>query len=102
LYLYDGVLAQGADIDQRLSAAAENWRLTRMATVDRNALRIGAFEVLHGQETPAAVAINEAIELSSPYGPKDSPARVNGVADRRPGRAQHGNRRAIAHPRRVP
>src|SRR5436190_126313 len=82
LHLYDGVLAQGADIDQRLSAAAENWRLPRMATVDRNALRLGAFEVLHARETPAAVAIDEAIELARRYGAEDSPAFVNGVLDR--------------------
>jgi N utilization substance protein B len=82
LHLYDGVLAQNADIDQRLGAAAENWRLARMATVDRNALRLGAFEVLSDRETPAAVAIDEAIELARRYGAKDSPAFVNGVLDR--------------------
>jgi N utilization substance protein B len=82
LRLYDGVLAHGADIDARLSAAAENWRLVRMAAVDRNALRLGAFEVLHNQDAPAAVAIDEAIELARRYGSADSPAFVNGVLDR--------------------
>ncbi len=82
LRLYDGVRAEGADIDFRLSAAAENWRLVRMATVDRNALRLGAFEVLHPEETPVAVAIDEAIELARRYGSADSPAFVNGVLDR--------------------
>src|SRR5262245_26301565 len=51
LRLYDGVVAHLADIDQQLAAAAENWRVARMATVDRNVLRIGAFEMVHCPET---------------------------------------------------
>jgi N utilization substance protein B len=82
LGLYDGVLAQQADIDQRLSAAAENWRLVRMAAVDRNVLRLGAYELLHTPETPPNVALDEAIELARRYGSADSPAFVNGVLDR--------------------
>ena len=82
LGLYDGVNAQGEDIDRRLSEAAENWRLSRMAAVDRNVLRLGAYELLHGTETPPPVAINEAIELARRYGSKDSPAFVNGILDR--------------------
>jgi N utilization substance protein B len=81
LGLYDGVVANLEAIDQRLAAAAENWRLPRMAAVDRNVLRLGAFELLHTSETPAAVAINEAIELARRYGAKDSPSFVNGVLD---------------------
>src|SRR5438067_12555993 len=56
LSLYDGVVSQLEAIDQKLSAAAENWRLTRMSTVDRNVLRLGAFELLHEHDTPAPVA----------------------------------------------
>jgi N utilization substance protein B len=82
LSLYDGVVAHLADIDQRLSQAAENWRLTRMATVDRNVLRLGAYEVLFAPATPAAVAFDEAIEVARRYGAADSPAFVNGVLDR--------------------
>src|SRR5262245_14587994 len=52
LQLHDGVLAHHEEIDQRLSASAENWRLPRMAAVDRNVLRIGAFELLFFPETP--------------------------------------------------
>src|SRR5207237_9397412 len=79
LTLYEGVVAHLADIDQRLSEAAENWRLPRMATVDRNALRLGAFELLYQPETPPAVAFDEAIELARRFGTADSPAFVNGV-----------------------
>src|SRR5262249_11213497 len=81
LTLFDGVVANTPEIDAKLSAAAENWRLSRMAGVDRNVLRIGAYELLHGRETPPAVALNEAIELARRYGAKDSPAFVNGVLD---------------------
>jgi N utilization substance protein B len=82
LGLYEGTLAHLADIDTRLTAAAENWRLPRMAAVDRNVLRLGAYEVLHTPETPPTVAINEAIELARRYGSADSPGFVNGVLDR--------------------
>jgi N utilization substance protein B len=82
LFLYDGVTEQLADIDTKISAAAENWRLSRMPTVDRNILRLGAFELLHMQDTPASVAFDEAIELARRYGTADSSAFVNGVLDR--------------------
>jgi N utilization substance protein B len=82
LQLYDGVSAHASDIDQRLSAAAENWRLHRMAAVDRNVLRLGAFELLFYPETPPNVALDEAIELARRYGSADSPAFVNGVLDK--------------------
>jgi N utilization substance protein B len=82
LTLYDGVLAHLAEIDSRLAAAAENWRLPRMATVDRNVLRLGAFELLFYQETPAPVAFDEAISLARRFGSAESAAFVNGVLDR--------------------
>jgi N utilization substance protein B len=82
LQLYDGVVGHGADVDGRLSRAAENWRLPRMAAVDRNVLRLGTFELLHLPGTPPSVVINEAIELARRFGSADSPAFVNGVLDR--------------------
>jgi N utilization substance protein B len=82
LQLFDGVVAHLEEIDKRLAAAADNWRLVRMATVDRNVLRLGAFELLFDKETPAAVAFDEAIELARRYGAADSAAFVNGVLDR--------------------
>ncbi len=80
--LFDGFVAHQEEIDRRLAAAAENWRLPRMAAVDRNVLRLGAFELLYSQETPPAVAFDEAIELARRYGSSESPAFVNGVLDR--------------------
>lgn len=82
LFLYDGVTTNLPDIDARISASAENWKLSRMPTVDRNILRLGAFELLHMHDTPAAVAFDEAIELARRYGTADSSAFVNGVLDR--------------------
>ena len=82
LFLFDGVVEHLAEIDAKISAAAENWRLMRMATVDRNILRLGAFEILFMQDTPAAVAFDEAIELARRYGSTESSAFVNGVLDR--------------------
>ncbi len=82
LFLLDGVVANLPAIDVQIAAAAENWRIARMPTVDRNILRIGAFELLFMKDTPAAVAFDEAIELARRYGTVDSSAFVNGVLDR--------------------
>ena len=79
--LYDGVVNHAEEIDQRLTQAAENWRLPRMAGVDRNVLRLGAFELLFSTETPPGVTLNEAIELARRFGSADSPGFVNGVLD---------------------
>jgi N utilization substance protein B len=88
LQLYDGTVQHQGEIDPRLGEAAENWRVARMATVDRNVLRLGAFELLHCPDTPPAVVIDEAIELARRFGTAESPAFVNGVLDRlRPGAA---------------
>lgn len=80
--LVDGVAREQPAIDEKLAAAAENWRLSRMATVDRNLLRLGAFEMLMFHETPPAVVLDEVIELARRFGAADSPAFVNGVLDR--------------------
>jgi N utilization substance protein B len=82
LSLFDGVQAHAEAIDKALAAAAENWRLPRMAAVDRNILRLGAYELLFTPHTPANVTLNEAIELARRFGTTDSPAFVNGVLDK--------------------
>lgn len=82
LDLFDRVLQHLEEIDRRLEAAAENWRLPRMASVDRNVLRLGASELLYAGDTPGSVALDEAIELARRYGSAESPAFVNGVLDR--------------------
>jgi len=85
-----GVIAEREAIDASLAALARNWRLSRMAVVDRNVLRLGAYEILH-TDTPAAVAIDQAVELARRFGAESSPGFVNGVLDavvRASGRAQ--------------
>jgi N utilization substance protein B len=82
LSLYDGVVAHSTVIDQRLTETAENWRLARMAGVDRNVLRLGACELLFLPDTPPAAVINEAVELARRFGSAESPAFVNGILDR--------------------
>lgn len=80
--LIEGVLAHHAELDAQIAACAHNWRLGRMSVVDRNLLRLSAYEILFGAEVPPAVAINEAIELAKEFGDKDSSRFVNGVLDR--------------------
>ncbi len=71
-----------AAIDRAIGAASRNWRLERMARVDRNILRLAAGELLHVPETPIRVVINEAVELAKRFGTAESAAFVNGVLDR--------------------
>jgi N utilization substance protein B len=83
LSVYDGVLKNLAEIDARVTAASENWKLHRMAASDRNVLRVGTYEIAFAsQPTPGPVALDEAIELARRYGSKDSAAFVNGVLDK--------------------
>lgn len=80
--LYSGVVEQRTAIDQLLTDVAENWRLPRMAAVDRNILRLGAFELLFRPDVPVPAALNEAVELARRFGNKDSTAFVNGILDK--------------------
>ena len=77
-----GVKEHQAELDAMISKVAENWRLDRMAAIDRNILRLGAYEMLHCPEVPAKVAINEALELAKRYSTAQSSRFVNGILDR--------------------
>jgi N utilization substance protein B len=79
--LVDGVGAHRERIDELLAEAAEHWRLPRLSRVDLNLLRLATFELLGRPDIPAAVTINEAIEIARRYGSEDSPNFVNGVLD---------------------
>ena len=79
--LLDGVIGHRDEIDEQLKKIAENWKLDRMARIDRNILRLGAYEILFA-DTPDRVAINEAIELAKRYGNEQSSQFVNGILDR--------------------
>jgi N utilization substance protein B len=80
--LIAGVRAHQARIDEMISGVAENWRLDRMAAIDRNILRLGAFEMLFCPDVPTKVAINEALELAKRYSTAQSSRFVNGILDR--------------------
>ncbi len=77
-----GFFARREEIDERLTAASQNWRLERMARVDRNLLRLSAFEILCCDDIPPKVAINEAVEIAKAYSTRESGAFVNGILDR--------------------
>lgn len=80
--LVQGVLDAREEIDGLLDKWAKNWRLSRMAVVDRNIMRIAAFELLKRPEIPCSVSINEAVEIGKKFGTRDSGAFINGVLDR--------------------
>lgn len=77
-----GVFKNKKILDEKISDCAENWQLERMNFIDRNILRIGAYELLFENEIPSAVSINEAIELAKKFGTEDSPGFVNGILHR--------------------
>mgnify|MGYP006285948121 CR=1 FL=1 len=77
-----GCLEHRSLLDQIIRQTAENWELERMATSDRNILRLGVYELLFRPDTPPKVAINEAIELGKRYITENSPTFINGVLDR--------------------
>lgn len=80
--LIGGVREHQPRIDELIAGVAENWRLDRMAAIDRNILRIGAFEMLFCPDVPVKVAINEALELAKRYSTAQSSRFVNGILDR--------------------
>lgn len=77
-----GVMSSLERIDELIRRSSTNWRLERMARVDRNLLRIATWEIITQTEVPRAVIIDEAVELAKRFGGEDSGAFVNGVLDR--------------------
>ncbi len=77
-----GVRATLVALDARIVRASTNWRLERMTRVDRNLLRLGAWELLEKTDVPRAVVLDEAVELAKRFGTEESGAFVNGVLDR--------------------
>ncbi|MCG8470342.1 MAG: transcription antitermination factor NusB [Desulfobacterales bacterium] len=79
--LVSGVLDYQDEIDAAISKHSKNWKVYRMSAVDRNVMRISAFEILYLEEVPDKVAINEAIEIGKCYGTYESGAFINGILD---------------------
>lgn len=80
--LVNGIAGHIDELDKRIGSTAENWTLERMPIVDRNIIRIATYEILHCDEIPTGVAINEAVELAKAFGTDESPKFVNGVLGR--------------------
>ena len=79
--LVNGVIEHLKEIDRWISASSENWRLDRMAVVDRNIMRLAVYEFMFTPETPKKVVINEAIEVAKRFSAGDSTQFINGVLD---------------------
>ena len=80
--LAGGASGRRDDIDKVLVKYAENWEISRMAAVDRNILRLAAYEILNDLDTPVSVVIDEAIEIAKSYSTNDSGKFVNGILDK--------------------
>jgi transcription antitermination protein NusB len=76
-----GTIENVEKIDALIGRHAENWRLDRMAIVDRNLLRLATYEFLHDPQTPKSVVINEAIEIARRFSSQESPQFINGILD---------------------
>ena len=76
-----GVIDKLKEIDGRIEECSEHWRIDRIAVVDRNVLRIAAYELLYRPQIPYRVVIDEAIEVAKTFGTVDSGAFVNGLLD---------------------
>jgi transcription antitermination factor NusB len=80
--LLSGIGSKMSYLDSVISRFADNWQMQRMATIDRNVLRMACYEILFLEEIPPKVSINEAIEIAKKYGDKDSGKFVNGILDK--------------------
>ncbi len=80
--LVKGVADNIKEIDEAITKYATNWQIGRMAVVDRNILRMATFEMLHLDDIPPKVSVNEAVDMAKKYGDKDSGKFVNGILDK--------------------
>jgi N utilization substance protein B len=80
--LVRGVQSERRAIDELIQKSSTNWKLDRMARVDRNILRLAVYEILRRADGPLRVTLNEAVELGKKFGSEESSAFVNGVLDR--------------------
>jgi transcription antitermination protein NusB len=78
--LFEGTVAQASTIDEMVGKLAENWRLDRLAAIDRNILRLAIYELRAGT-APPKVVIDEALELAKKFSSAEAPAFLNGILD---------------------
>lgn len=79
--LFRGTIEHRDDIDELITRQAERWKMSRMAVVDRNIIRMSVYELLHEQDTPKLVVIDEAIEIGKRFGTEKSSQFINGILD---------------------
>jgi N utilization substance protein B len=79
--IFRGTVAHISEIDDMIQNQAENWRLSRMAAVDRNIIRMSIYEFMHENDTPKLVIIDEAIEIAKKFGTQKSSQFINGILD---------------------
>lgn len=80
--LVRGAVGHLSELDITIERYAENWKIDRMAYVDRNILRLSTYELCHLEDIPVKVVINEAVELAKRFGEPDSSKFVNGILDK--------------------
>ena len=80
--LVKGVVEHLDEIDKKIVQHATNWQLKRMAVVDRNIMRLGAFELLYREDIPPKVSINEAVELAKKFSGLEAGKFVNAILDK--------------------
>lgn len=79
--LVEGVTREREALDGIIAGSAAHWRVARMAVVDRNILRLAVYELARLPETPAAVVLDEAIEVGKKFGSEQSGSFINGILD---------------------
>jgi len=80
--LVNGVTGRVGELDAEIEKHSENWTVARMSVVDRNILRIAAYELLYSSDVPYKVVIDEAVELAKTFGTDESGPFINGIVDR--------------------
>ncbi len=79
--LIKGVIDNKSQIDKLIEQFSSNWKISRMGCVDRNILRIAAYEILYCHDIPPKVSINEAVDIGKLYGTEESGSFINGILD---------------------
>ena len=79
--IFDGVISNMEKIDSSISGNSTNWKLSRMAAVDKSVLRVSVYELIFRTDIPVKVSINEAVEIAKRFGTAESGAFVNGILD---------------------
>ncbi|MEQ2007273.1 MAG: transcription antitermination factor NusB [Limisphaerales bacterium] len=96
--LIKGTLEHRAEVDAVITKHARNWEISRMAAVDRNILRLGIYEMLHRDDIPPVVSINEAVDIAKKFSTDDSGKFVNGILDKVRGEVLRPARGPVGRP----